>query len=85
MGLARDTSAGGNVWQLDKDLGADEDDGSFMEASPLEESQAADDDEVISFPVRKTASAGVHLAPRPDLLATVHCCVSSDYTTFVCP
>lgn len=60
MGLVRDTSAGGNVWQLDKDLGADEDDGIFMEASPMEESPA-DDDEVISFPVGKTASTGLPL------------------------
>ena len=44
---------------MDKDLGADEDDGTFMEASPMEES-AADDGEVISFPVGKTASTGRH-------------------------
>ena len=59
MGLVKDTSSGGNVWQMDKDLGADEDDGTFMEASPMEES-AVDDDEVISFPVGKTTSPGVH-------------------------
>lgn len=47
------------MWQMDKDLGADEDDGTFMEASPMEES-AADDDEVISFPVGKTTSTGMH-------------------------
>ena len=60
MGLVRDTSAGGNVWQMDKDLGADEDDGTFNEASPVDDS-AADDDDVVSFPVGKTASTGIHV------------------------
>ncbi|CAL5222539.1 g4916 [Coccomyxa viridis] len=68
MGLVRDASAGGNVWQMDKDLGADEDDGTFMEASPMEES-AADDGEVISFPVGKTASTGAVAGPSLDAQA----------------
>ncbi len=50
------------MWQMDKDLGADEDDGTFMEASPMEES-AVDDDEVISFPVGKTTSTSTGMRP----------------------
>ena len=52
------------MWQMDKELGADEDDGSFMEASPMEDSQA-DDEEDTSFPAAKTVSTGAHSCKAP--------------------
>lgn len=58
MGLVKDASAQGNVWQMDKEMGADEDDSTFMEASPMEDSQVDDEDEPASFPVGKVASTG---------------------------
>ena len=64
MGLVKDTSGGGNVWQMDRELGADEDDGSFMEASPMEDSQP-DDEEDTSFPAAKTVSTGAHSCKAP--------------------
>ena len=57
MGLARQSGAEGNVWQMDKDLGADEDDGSFMETSPIDDTPAEDDEEP-SFPIAKPAATG---------------------------
>lgn len=52
------------MWQMDKDLGADEDDGTFMEASPTQDSQAEEEEEVVSFPVGKTAATGLHTEPE---------------------
>ena len=57
MGLAKQTGPEGNVWQIDKDLGADEDDGTFMESSPLEDIPAEDDEEP-SFPIAKPVATG---------------------------
>ncbi len=68
---------------MDKDLGADEDDGTFMEASPVDES-AADDDEVISFPVGKTASTGMHVTHGASL-TPAHCCLRSVTSMSVWP
>lgn len=63
MGLVKDATAGGNVWQMDKDLGADDDDGTFMEASPTQDSQAEEEEDG-SFPVVKPAATGLHTEPE---------------------
>ena len=58
MGLAKQTGGEGNVWQMDKDLGADEDDGSFMETSPVDDAPADDDEEPSFVPTGKPAAKG---------------------------
>ncbi len=69
MGLVKEPSAGGNIWQMDRELGGDEDDGTFMEASPMEDSQA--DEEDTSFPAAKTVSTGAHSCKASNRAGTV--------------
>ncbi|CAK0749293.1 hypothetical protein CVIRNUC_001899 [Coccomyxa viridis] len=69
MGLAKQTGGEGNVWQMDKDLGADEDDGSFMETSPIDDAPADDDEEPSFVPTGKPAAKGAAASPSTDAQA----------------
>lgn len=74
LGLGQAAARGSSPWRMGDELGADEDDGAFMEASPIDNTPA-DDDEGNMYTSGQQPPAGPYCGPT---CASLRACLCAD-------